>query len=93
MVNPGPIRVCETFLTKEVVESKIYPPEDIQKLTEAMEIFIKKCGFAVKLNQYVGNEKNTKFNQLIENSYNDLKEIVNTAVTLARETLAKTQQI
>jgi len=87
MVNPGPIRVCETFLTKEAIESGAYPVKDVLRLMQAMEFFVKKCGFAVKLNQYVTEEKHRKFNEMIDKSYYQLAQTVNSAVATARQTL------
>jgi len=87
MVNPGPIRVCETFLTKEIIDTCTYPPQDVLRLTQAMEVFVKKCGFAVKLNQYVTEEKHRRFNEMIDKSYNQLSQTVNSAVAEARQAL------
>jgi len=52
-----------------------------------MEVFVKKCGFAVKLNQYVTEEKHRRFNEMIDKSYNQLSQTVNSAVAEARQAL------
>jgi len=87
MVNPGPIRVCETFLSPQVVKDRTWPPEHTQRLMTSMEIFVKKCGFAVKLNQYVMEEKHEKFTKMIERSYAQLETTVKAAVEGARKAL------
>jgi len=84
MVNPGPIRVCDTFLSPHVVKDHVWPKEHTLRLIAAMEVFVKKCGFAVKLNQYVMEEKHEKFTKMIEKSYAQLEATVKAAVEGAR---------
>jgi len=87
MVNPGPIRVCETFFAPSAIIEGQYKREDILHLMAAMEMFVKKCGFAVKLNQYVMEEKHAKFSVMIEKSYAQLSSTVEAAIQGAKKAL------
>uniref|UniRef100_A0A6B2KZ43 DOCKER domain-containing protein n=1 Tax=Arcella intermedia TaxID=1963864 RepID=A0A6B2KZ43_9EUKA len=87
MVNPGPMRICETFLSVSAIQEGHYKKEDIIKLINAMDIFIKKCGFAVRLNRYVIEEKHIKFAQMIESSYSQLSVTVEQAIADAKKVL------
>jgi len=87
MVNPGPIRVCEIFLQPQAIKDGTYDEKDVRNLIQAMETFVKKCGFAVKLNQYVSEAKHHKFTIMIEKSYTQLETTVKSAVAAALQAL------
>jgi len=88
MVNPGPIRLCETFFDPAAIIKDHYKREDVLRLIAAMEMFVKKCGFAVKLNQYVMEEtKHAKFTEMIEKSYHQLSSTVEVAISEAKKAL------
>eukprot|EP01125_Pyxidicula_operculata_P000299 TRINITY_DN1035_c0_g1_i3.p1 TRINITY_DN1035_c0_g1~~TRINITY_DN1035_c0_g1_i3.p1 ORF type:complete len:1398 (-),score=386.54 TRINITY_DN1035_c0_g1_i3:198-4391(-) len=87
MVNPGPIRVCETFFSPQSIKQGLFNDKDVRKLMDVMEVFVKKCGFAVKLNQYVMEEKHAKFTEMIEKSYHQLEATVKAAIEDAKKAL------
>lgn len=87
MVNPGPIKICEIFLNPQRVQSGEFPSEDVQELIEAMDLFIKKCAFAVRLNKYVMEEKHAKFTEMIEKSFSSLEVTVKAAIDAAAKAL------
>ena len=82
MVNEGPLKICETFLSKE--ERGKYPPEQIYQLEEVMSKFIKLCGFAVKLGNQViemrGLHEYQQFQSMIEDKYVIMREKLNAFV-------------
>lgn len=75
MVNEGPIKICDTFLTSE--EREKYPKEQISLLEEEMKKFINRCGFAVKLANQVIETRNLdeykNFQKVIEDHYKTMK--------------------
>ena len=76
MVNEGPIKICETFLSAE--EREKYPAEHVKELEEEMRKFITRCGFAVKLaNQVIETrqlQEYTEFQKMIALHYSKMKE-------------------
>jgi len=76
MVNEGPIKICETFLSVE--ERGNYPKEHIELLEMEMKKFINRCGFAVKLaNQVIETRQLNEyleFQKMIADHYNKMKE-------------------
>jgi hypothetical protein len=47
VVNPGPIKVCEAFLSRAAIDSKKYPNAELLLLVAAMQEFLRKCQYAV----------------------------------------------
>lgn len=76
MVNEGPLKICEAYLSKD--ERDKHPAEQITKLETAMGDFIKLCGFGVKLvNQVIELRRLTEyeqFQQMIEKHYKLMRE-------------------
>jgi len=89
MVNPGPLKICEIFLLPSAIKEGLYTYFDVKHLIDSLEVFIKKCGFGVKLNQYVMEEKHAKFTQLLEKSYYSLEQTVKAAVEAAHNALVE----
>ncbi|KAH3766773.1 DOCK family protein [Pelomyxa schiedti] len=63
MVNEGPLKICETFLSPEARAT--HRKEHIDKLSWAMATFIDFCGYATQLNHSIIDEKHVKFHQMI----------------------------
>jgi len=84
MVNPGPIKVCEIFLSEESVLKSISDPiyeRDVQRLILAMRDFIKYSGLALSFNEQLCREakddKYAPFNKMLrEKGYGPLKQVV-----------------
>jgi hypothetical protein len=49
MVNEGPLKICEMFLSEE--GRKAEHPELVEKLCVAMANFVELCAAAIQLNQ------------------------------------------
>lgn len=47
VVNEGPMKICEIFLTKP----DQFHPVHVDKLKECLRTFVKLCGFAIALNK------------------------------------------
>jgi hypothetical protein len=87
MVNMGPIKVCEIFLNPERIKAKEDPPEHVRELMQAMETFVMKCAFAIRLNKYVMEEKHAKMVDLIEKSFASLEQTVKNAIEAGSKVL------
>lgn len=87
VVNMGPIKVCEIFLNPERIKAREYPVEHVRELMQAMETFLVKCAFAIRLNKYVMEEKHAKMTELIEKSFASLEVTVKSAIEAAEEAL------
>ena len=79
--------MCEIFLQPQAIKEGTFDEKDVRNLIQAMETFVKKCGFAVKLNQYVSEEKHQKFTTMIDKSYSQLESTVKSAVSDALQAL------
>jgi hypothetical protein len=78
MVNEGPIKICETFLVPDAVDSegKRYPPDQIAALKEKMVLFVRMCGFAISLNNRIISSEHLPFQKMVEEKYAVLNETV-----------------
>lgn len=47
VVNEGPLKICETFLTKP----ELFNQQHIDQLRQALHDFVWTCGFAISLNR------------------------------------------
>jgi len=72
MVNEGPLKLCETFLSKEAKAKQ--KPEHVELLTLAMCNFVELCAAAIQLDQMLIGPQHRKFHQMIEKYYADLCE-------------------
>ena len=70
MVNEGPLKLCETFLSAEARKSA--KPEHVEMLTLAMCNFVELCAAAIQLDQMLIGPQHRKFHQMIETYYADL---------------------
>ena len=88
MVNEGPFKICDTFLSKE--ERGNYPKDHIQQLEASMSEFIKVCGFGVKLvNQVIELRQLREYEQfqsMIETQYNEMRKKILTQFITAQPT-------
>jgi len=75
--------VCEIFFNPDRIKAKEFPADDVLELITAMETFVNKCAFAVRLNKYVMEEKHAKMTELIEKSFASLELTVKNAVDAA----------
>jgi len=89
MVNSGPLRICEIFLSPEFIQSNPEDVNNIRELIDAMRDFIKKCQFAVLLNEHQteGDEKFTKFSAMIGSHFKELKNTILGACVTAENIL------
>lgn len=76
MVNPGPLKICEIFLTEKAFLSKKYPHKDLKTLCNAMNAFVKLCAFAIKLNKANIDASHAKFQAMVEQYHGELEKIV-----------------
>lgn len=76
MVNPGPLKICEIFLTEKAFLSKKYPHKDLKMLCNAMNAFVKLCAFAIKLNKANIDASHAKFQAMVEQYHGELEKIV-----------------
>ena len=76
VVNEGPLKICETFLSKE--ERSKYPKDQIRELETLMKKFVKMCGFGIKLSNQVINARNLieyqQFQNMIDTHYRGMRE-------------------
>ena len=84
MVNPGPRRICDIFLSPEAFHSRKYSHKHLRELCRAMQDFSRLCAFGVKFNNKL--EGSAKFQEMIEDFQRDLAILVQTK-TAALETL------
>jgi len=70
MVNEGPLKLCETFLSDEAKASE--KPEHVRLLTLAMSNFVELCAAAIQLDQMLIGPQHRKFHMMIEKYYQDL---------------------
>jgi hypothetical protein len=76
MVNPGPLKICEIFLSEKAFSSKKYSYKDLRNLCNAMNQFVKLCAFAVKLNKANIDASHAKFQAMVEQFHGELEKIV-----------------
>jgi hypothetical protein len=72
MVNPGPLRICEIFLAPGTIKNNLYDRSLVYQLMAAMEKFVRQCGFAIKFNKSLIDEKHKKFQEMVEKHYAEL---------------------
>ena len=76
MVNEGPLKICETFLSKE--ERGKYPKDQIKLLETLMVKFVKMCGFGIKLSNQVIYARDLaeykQFQNMIETHYRGMQD-------------------
>ena len=70
VVNEGPMKICQTFLAHD--ERPKYDATNVETLRESMSLFIKLCGFGIKLNRSIMTEEHEKFQTMVEQSYKNL---------------------
>ena len=87
MVNPGPRRICDIFLSPEAFHSKKYSHKHLRDLCKAMLEFSRLCAFGVKFNNKL--EGSAKFQEMIEDFQRDLALLVQSR-TSAMEALLLT---
>jgi len=63
MVNEGPIKICEVFLT----DPSQFPPQHIQALKKALKLFSTYCDFALKLNNRLITSEHMDFHKMMQN--------------------------
>eukprot|EP01126_Amoeba_proteus_P003147 TRINITY_DN11035_c0_g1_i2.p1 TRINITY_DN11035_c0_g1~~TRINITY_DN11035_c0_g1_i2.p1 ORF type:complete len:169 (-),score=46.46 TRINITY_DN11035_c0_g1_i2:268-726(-) len=95
MVNPGPIRICETFLSTSAIQNCTYDLHYVQELIYVMRDFMRKCDFAVRFNDRMTarNDKYEKFTKMINSHYSELKMIISKACDDAEKVLIATRQL
>ena len=76
MVNPGPLKICELFLSEKAFFSKRYSHKDLKTLCNAMTQFTKLCAFAIKLNKANIDASHAKFQAMVEQFHGELEKIV-----------------
>lgn len=76
MVNPGPIKICEIFLSEKAFNSKKYTHKDLRQLCNALNQFVKLCAFAIKLNKANIDASHAKFQAMVEQFHGELEKIV-----------------
>jgi len=72
MVNPGPLRICEIFLAPGTIKNNVYDRALVHQLMNAMEKFVRQCGFAIKFNNSLIDETHKKFQEMVEKCYAEL---------------------
>jgi len=77
MVNDGPLKICETFLTRP----ELFNPLHIEQLKQCLQEFIKMCGFAIALNKSIIGPSHIKFQQMVDQHYKILREKIMKYVT------------
>lgn len=85
MVNPGPLKILEIFLSAGVFKEKKYAAAGILELMDVMDKFVKMCGFAIKLNKSLIDETQIKFQQMVEKFYGEMSEKVRVALEVLRQ--------
>jgi len=70
MVNEGPLKLCETFLSEEAKKKE--KPEHVRLLTQAMCNFVELCAAAIQLDQMLIGPQHRKFHDMIEKYYKEL---------------------
>ncbi|EGG18916.1 DOCK family protein [Cavenderia fasciculata] len=76
MVNEGPLKICEVFLSKQNVVN--YAPEHVEMLKRSMERFIYFCGLSILLNKRHIQPQHQDFQNMVEKQFDILKKEVNT---------------
>jgi hypothetical protein len=84
MVNPGPLKILEIFLSAGVFRDKKYSSPSILELMDVMDKFVKMCGFAIKLNKSLIDETQIKFQQMVEKFYGEMSDKVRVAIDTLR---------
>jgi len=77
MVNEGPLKICETFLSPGAIDpdtNKPYDPRLIAALKENMSSFVRLCGFAIRMSQRIISSEHIPFQNMVESKYLTLKE-------------------
>ncbi|EFA83784.1 DOCK family protein [Heterostelium album PN500] len=67
MVNEGPLKICEVFLSKS--NSSQYNSEHVDQLKKAMERFIHYCGWTIKLNKGLISPQHQDFQNMVEKQF------------------------
>jgi len=75
MVNEGPLKVCEIFLSPKTVGQ--YNPEHVEQLKKAMEKFIIYCGFTIRLSRSLITVQLQDFQKMVEKQYEIIKIQIN----------------
>jgi len=71
MVNEGPLKICETFLS---AEARLTQNKDlVNKLSWAMTMFVDFCGYATKLNDGIIEDKHVNFQKMIVKYLDELR--------------------
>ena len=70
MVNEGPLRICETFLSAAARQTE--RPEHVALLTTAMCNFVELCAAALQLDQMLIGPQHRRFHEMLETHYDAL---------------------
>ncbi|KAK5576125.1 hypothetical protein RB653_007266 [Dictyostelium firmibasis] len=76
MVNEGPLKICEIFLSQKTINN--FNPDHVDQLKKAMEKFIIYCGFTLRLSRSIISVQLQEFQNMIEEQYKTLKGQINT---------------
>ncbi|KAN0034357.1 hypothetical protein ACTFIV_000860 [Dictyostelium citrinum] len=75
MVNEGPLKICEIFLSPKTINN--FNPDHVDQLKKAMEKFIIYCGFTLRLSRSIISVQLQEFQNMIEEQYKTLKGQIN----------------
>lgn len=75
MVNEGPLKICDTFLSKEAraVQEADGKKVLIERLSYAMSVFVNFCGYATELNKSIIEEKHIAFHNMVTTHLAELR--------------------
>jgi len=78
MVNEGPLKICEIFLSPDAVdpEGQPYNKHQIEYLKAQMAEFVKVCAFAIRLNKSLISQEHIPFQEMVTSKYEVLAESV-----------------
>ncbi|EAL73033.1 DOCK family protein [Dictyostelium discoideum AX4] len=75
MVNEGPLKICEIFLSPKTINN--FNADHVDQLKKAMEKFIIYCGFTLRLSRSIISVQLQEFQNMIEEQYKTLKGQIN----------------
>jgi len=78
VVNEGPLKICEIFLSPNAVdpEGQPYNKQQIEYLKVQMAEFVRMCAFAIRLNKSLISQEHIPFQEMVESKYETLAESV-----------------
>jgi len=78
MVNEGPLKICADFLAPE--KEQEFDSKKVAELRDALRDFIRNCGFALRLNARLIDEKHKPFQDMCQQKYEELSKMIKTYI-------------